>query len=147
MIEYRNPLVPIDPAHVCRVCGCRDYETCEGGCWWTTRPVEPNPICSKCEDTSAPERAGRVRALGTPAMTSGAEPRTQASRELLAHIERLGYDAYDAARAFMEDRGGGGWPEALALIERESLQVDGHPLIGGYCPICSGSCLVGFGND
>lgn len=28
---------------VCRVCGCTQYNACEGGCYW----VEPD-LCSKC---------------------------------------------------------------------------------------------------
>ena len=30
---------------VCRVCGCTEYNACEGGCWW----VEED-LCSACAD-------------------------------------------------------------------------------------------------
>lgn len=35
---------------VCRVCGCTNLSSCEGGCWW----VEDD-LCSTCDRAGAPE--------------------------------------------------------------------------------------------
>ncbi|HHA2858090.1 hypothetical protein B9Y88_02810 [Stenotrophomonas maltophilia] len=29
----------------CRVCGCTDFQACEGGCWWVAAD-----LCSSCSD-------------------------------------------------------------------------------------------------
>jgi molybdenum-dependent DNA-binding transcriptional regulator ModE len=46
---------------------------------------------------------------------------TETGRRLLEHIERLDYDAYDAARALLEEDGEtGDWSEVIQRIEQES---------------------------
>jgi hypothetical protein len=60
---------------ICRVCGCTDYEACDGGCEW----VEPD-LCSQCLGL-----AKRIRAVvETP------PPRKGLSQAVLVITERPG---------------------------------------------------------
>lgn len=34
----------------CRVCGCTDFEACEGGCVWVEDPAGLGDLCSSCAD-------------------------------------------------------------------------------------------------
>jgi ParB/RepB/Spo0J family partition protein len=47
----------------CRVCGCTDEESCEGGCGWVRDPEELGDLCSRClpkvqENQRAPAAVG-----------------------------------------------------------------------------------------
>lgn len=33
----------------CRVCGCTDFSSCAGGCWWVPDPEGIGNLCSACE--------------------------------------------------------------------------------------------------
>lgn len=49
----------------CRVCGCTDFQACEGGCWWVA--VD---LCSSCADAPSreqPESSSRCATSPTDA--------------------------------------------------------------------------------
>lgn len=50
--------LPTEPAEkvvvrrTCRVCGCTQYNACDGGCWWVQ-----DDLCSECIDSSEEDHA------------------------------------------------------------------------------------------
>lgn len=38
----------LDAGPACRVCGCTEWDACDGGCWWVTDPIGLGPLCSTC---------------------------------------------------------------------------------------------------
>lgn len=39
----------------CRVCGCTDFQACEGGCWWVAAD-----LCSSCSDAPSGDPHGPI---------------------------------------------------------------------------------------
>lgn len=45
-----------EDTRVCRICGCTQYNACEGGCWWVSED-----LCSQCVDAQANIKEKKIR--------------------------------------------------------------------------------------